>query len=462
MRLALPDRVRRPRRGPEGHAPDDVPLSTDDTRLLRRTRLRLLAWSGGLTLGILLVLGFAIYSAVSSAFATDSADRLRDFADLYAGPISGQPPSFPNQPVEQEYGTRRAGLFIVMVDSQGRVLLRTRSLPPGMPVQDGLDAAAGGRSDLREVVTGDGVPLRVYSESVTDRFGNELTVQTAADRTEEVNLLNLLLLVMALGGAAALLAALAAGYLYSGRALVPVRESIARRQAVLQRQREFTANASHELRAPLTVIRASVDDLRRNRRKRVEEVGAALDDMEAEVRTVTGLVDDMLLLARTDSGAIELDCVSLDLADVAAEAASMLTALGSERGVKVVLDPLPAIVQGDPVRLRQLVTILGDNAVRHSPRGSKVEVRVRPEDGAALLEVVDAGPGIRAEDLPRLWERFWRADNAPAGGTGLGLAIARWIVEQHGGEVGAENRPEGGARFWARISVAGPGPGAER
>ena len=115
------------------------------------------------------------------------------------------------------------------------------------------------------------------------------------------------------------------------------------------------------------------------------------------------------------------------------------------------LDPLPAPVTGDPLRLRQLVTILVDNAIRHSPAGSTVAVWVRPETGGALLQVDDHGPGVKPEDLPRLFERFWRADNAPAGGTGLGLAIAKWIVEQHGGTIGAFNRPEGGASFWARL-----------
>ena len=92
-----------------------------------------------------------------------------------------------------------------------------------------------------------------------------------------------------------------------------------------------------------------------------------------------------------------------------------------------------------------------DNAIRHSPKGSTVTVNVRPDAAAAWLYVEDQGPGIKPEDLPRLWERFWRADNAPAGGTGLGLAIAKWIVDQHGGTIGAMNREEGGARFWVRL-----------
>ena len=195
------------------------------------------------------------------------------------------------------------------------------------------------------------------------------------------------------------------------------------------------------------MIGASVEDLKRNRRSRVEDVGEALGDIEAEMRQMTALVEDMLLLARTDSGVVQIDRVPLDLGDIAADAASSLVTLGEERGVKVVLDPLPAPVTGDPLRLRQLVTILVDNAIRHSPAGATVEARVRPAVGAALLQVDDQGPGIKPENLSRIFERFWRADDAPAGGTGLGLAIAKWIVEQHGGTIGAVNRPGGGASF---------------
>jgi signal transduction histidine kinase len=119
----------------------------------------------------------------------------------------------------------------------------------------------------------------------------------------------------------------------------------------------------------------------------------------------------------------------------------------------VVVDPLPAVVDGDPLRLRQLVTILVDNAVAHTPAGGSVSVRVRAEADAAVLVVEDTGPGIRPDDLPRVFERFWRADDAPSGGTGLGLAIAAWIVERHGGRIEAANRAEGGARFEARIPL---------
>jgi signal transduction histidine kinase len=459
MRIPRP-RLRR--HGAEDQEAIVVAPSTldDDAHLLRRTRLRLMAVSGAVTLVLLVLFGAAVYVATANAYKNDSVTRLTDYANAraaqFAQVIGVAPPSRPTGRVDFEFGDEFAGLFVVGVDTTGRALFWSDLLPPGVPLQAGFDAVAHGGTDVREVTTGRNVQLRVFSALETLPGGATYFVQTAANMSDEVSLLNLLRTVLLAGGVLAFLAALAAGYFYAGRALVPIRQSIDRRQGALQRQREFAANASHELRTPLTVIRASVEDLRRNSKSRVADVGDALDDMEAEVRHLTALVDDMLLLARSDSGVVQVERMPLDLADVAVEAASTLSGLGEERGVAVVADPLPAPVLGDALRLRQLVTILVDNAIRHSPSGSTVTVSVRSGNGVALLWVEDEGPGIKPEDLPRLFERFWRADNAPAGGTGLGLSIARWIVEQHNGSIGAENKPEGGARFWAQLPSADP------
>ncbi len=419
--------------------------SEEDARILRRTRMRLMAVSGLVTMLILVILEASVFWMVSTAVEEGAQAQLK----LAAG--------IPQAGSDDPYGFTvvgpTAGLIPILVDPQGHI--GTRDLPvvpPGLPDQASLAAVKEpGDIDIRDITVADGTAYRVISFfSGSARYAG-YKVQWAQNRTGEVNLLNTLGVVLLGGGLVALLASLLAGYLYAGRALVPIRESIDRRHAALQRQREFAANASHELRTPLTVVGASVEDLRRNRRSRVEDVGEAIDDIDAEVRHMTALVEDMLLLARTDSGAIQIEPVPLDMADVAAEAASSLATLGQQRGVQVVLDPLPATVEGDPLRLRQLITILVDNAIRHSPKGSTVTVNVRPDAAAAWLYVEDQGPGIKPEDLPRLWERFWRADNAPAGGTGLGLAIAKWIVDQHGGTIGAMNREEGGARFWVRL-----------
>jgi signal transduction histidine kinase len=149
----------------------------------------------------------------------------------------------------------------------------------------------------------------------------------------------------------------------------------------------------------------------------------------------------------------------MDLGDVAFDAAGSLGRAAEARGVRVVVDPEPVMIQGDPARLRQLVMILVDNAVRHSPRGGEVSVQVRDTGSLAAIEVSDQGPGLREEDMPHVFDRFWRAPGAPSGGTGLGLAIAKWIVDRHGGRIGVANRPKGGAAFRVELPAFHPGPG---
>jgi signal transduction histidine kinase len=317
--------------------------------------------------------------------------------------------------------------------------------PPAGPSQGSLDRAWAGGHDVAELVI-DGAPWRV----LTDRRevgGRPYAVQVFQDRAAEQRALETLLAVLIGGGVLAFLGAILVGALYADRALVPIRRSLAERRAALQRQREFAADASHELRTPLTVVRASVEHLRRHADLPVREVGSALDDIDAEVTQLSALVDDLLLLARADSGAMDLSLQAVELGDLAFEAAAALAGPATARGVAVQVDPQPVMVQGDPVRLRQLVTILVDNAVRHSPAGGIVEVAVRRDREGAVLLVLDQGPGVPPVDLPRVFDRFWQGPGSSTGGAGLGLAIAAAIVTRHGGRIGVSNRPTGGAAF---------------
>ena len=140
------------------------------------------------------------------------------------------------------------------------------------------------------------------------------------------------------------------GAVYARRALVPIRESLTNQRAALRRQREFAADASHELRTPLTVIRSSVEHLQRHRNEPVVAVGDALEDIDDEVRHMTAIVEDLLLLARSDSGAIALERVPVDLGDVATDGASALGKPATDRGIRVEVDPQPAVVAGDPLQ----------------------------------------------------------------------------------------------------------------
>jgi signal transduction histidine kinase len=452
--------------------PEDV--TPAEARLLRRVRVQLALWSGGITLALLVSLGIVLYVAVDRSLSTQGTAELVSQANQ----ITRTPPA-PGEELPTGgfiFGGPASGTFAMVLDAQGDPVGPGQRVPGGLPVVESVEAArATGERDIREAtvpiqvrsVTVDGVsasvtetPVRVLTDPVDFR-GRRLFVQVVGDRTTEERTLRILVLVLVVGGAIALLVASGVGAAYATRALVPIRQSLANQREALRRQREFAADASHELRTPLTVIRASVEDLERHPRKSVATVGSALTDIRDEVDHLTTMVDDLLLLARSDSGAVELEQVPIDLGDVASTGASALTRLAEERGVRMVVDPIPAEVNGDPARLRQLVAILVDNAIRHAPADSRVDVRVRTDAGDAVLVVEDEGPGIRPEDLPRVFDRFYRGAGAPGGGTGLGLAIAAWIVERHGGRIAAANRDGVGARFTVRLPlIPRPSPGA--
>jgi signal transduction histidine kinase len=441
-------------------------MTPEEEGLLRRVRLQLALWSGGITLALLVLLGIALYVAIDRSLSNSGTAQLVNQASALTGGRRG-----PDQLPEGGFvfGGPGSGTLTVVVNDRGvPVGPRQGRLPNGLPVMASIDAArTTDERDIREATvaieasgsTVDGVsatptqtPVRVLTEPVQFR-GRQLYLQIVGDRTTEERTLQTLVLVLVVGGAFALLVASGVGAAYATRALVPIRQSLVDQRQALRRQREFAADASHELRTPLTVIRASVDDLERHPKQPVANVGAALTDIRDEVDHLTAMVDDLLLLARSDSGAIALERVPMDLGDVASSGASAMTRLAADRDVQLVVDPVPAEVAGDPARLRQLVGILVDNAIRHAPAGSRVDVRVRTDGPHAVLVVEDEGPGIRPDDLPRVFDRFYRAAGAPGGGTGLGLAIAAWIVERHGGRIAATNRESTGARFTVRLPL---------
>ena len=465
-----------------------APAHEQDGRLVYRVRWQLIAWSAGSTLAILLVLGVTLYAAVATTLTSASENLLRDRASLLTASAptvadgafvqaTGTVAALPGQPsgITVVTGTNvaqpgfaidgpYAGTLAVIipapadgvsttVGSGGLVLGATGAVitaapgatatiqgvakaTDGGPDPSGYTAALAGATTLRDT-TWQGSQVRVLSAPVTGGV-----VQVIGDRTAEIRTLNVLVIVLLVGGLVALAAAVIFGWLYATRALVPIRAS-------LRRQREFAADTSHELRTPLAVIRASVARVRQQPDACVADVAPALDVVDTEAVRLAALVDDLLALARTDAGSADLELASVDLADVASDGLAVLEPLAASRGVGLVLDVEPAPGTGDAVRLRRLVTVLADNAIRHGREGGAVTVTVRP----GRLVVDDDGPGIPVADRSRVFDRFWRGATAAPGGSGLGLAIAAWIAERHGGRIEAGESPAGGARF----SVVLPG-----
>jgi two-component system sensor histidine kinase CiaH len=446
---------------------EPVESSDADARLIRSVRWRLVAWSGGTTLLVLIVLAVALYASVANSLASTGVSQLDNRAGDFQRYIeTGRPGPGPGGPSPDfGFGGNEAGTFALLLGPQGDMLAGPGgfTVPAGLPDTTSIAEARVTGRDLRtNTITFSShtgtiqVPVRILTVKATNPTAGTFFVQVVQDRTTEARTLDALLLVLLVGGGLVVLVAVAFGAVYARRALVPIRESLGAQRLALRRQREFAADASHELRTPLTVIRASVEHLQRHANEPVAAVGDALEDIDEEVVHLTSMVEDLLLLARSDSGAVTLERVPLQLDDVAAEATAALSAPAAARGVRLLVDPEPAPVSGDPARLRQLVMILVDNAIRHSPSGGEVRIGVRSVGGTATLAVADQGPGIQPADLPHLFDRFWRAAEAPAGGTGLGLSIAKWIAEQHAGSIAATSPDGGGARFEVRLPAGLP------
>jgi len=246
-----------------------------------------------------------------------------------------------------------------------------------------------------------------------------------------------------------------------------VATALTARQASETRVRQFVADASHELRTPLAAIRGYAELTRRSRAPVPEDVAHALRRVESEAIRMTGLVDDLLLLARLDAGR-PVESAPVDLSAVLVDAVSDAHVAGPDHRWVLDLPDSAVVVDGDAARLHQAVANLLANVRVHTPRDTTVRIHLAarpPEHGrsrTAILSVVDDGPGITAELQPAVFERFARGDNSrsrSAGSTGLGLAIVAAVVAAHDGDVSLESRP-GRTTFTVRLPMATSGPPA--
>jgi len=233
-----------------------------------------------------------------------------------------------------------------------------------------------------------------------------------------------------------------------GRLSQVLNETFDRLATAIDRQREFTADASHELRTPLTVILSETSrGLKRERS--AEEYKEVISNCSHAAVRMRSLVESLLLLARQDDHP-ESRRDEVDLPAVVTDAVRLLQSLAHERGIQLRTDLQPARCAGDPNALAMVVSNLISNAIHHQSSGGEAMVKVSTTGENVLLEVMDHGPGIAAEHLPRLFDRFYRVDPArgPASGhSGLGLAIVRAIVENHQGTVEVESTPGEGTTF---------------
>jgi signal transduction histidine kinase len=386
---------------------------------------------------------------------------------------------------------RKAQLAQIL-DAHGHIVDQTSGLPR-RPLVAGtvLAQARRGPYTLLNTQLPNQGPVRLLATPVRAQGQRMLVVvgQSLQDRNRALDNLAGVLLV---GGPAALLLACVAGYALTGASLRPVdamrrraaaisatdldsrlppaggndelgrlghtlNEMLARIQASVARERTFVADASHELRSPLAMVRTELELIARDRPTGAQLQEAARSAIE-ETDRLSRLTDDLLLLTRADHGEAALRTGPQEAAALLARAAERGRRRASGAGPRIeVRDAGDATVLADGDRIAQALDNLVDNALRHATQ--RVELRAEVRGDRVELHVRDDGPGFPPDFLPHAWERFARADSGRTeGGTGLGLAIVRTVAELHGGETGARNRPEGGADVWISLPAGAAGP----
>lgn len=237
-----------------------------------------------------------------------------------------------------------------------------------------------------------------------------------------------------------------------GRLTIVLNAMFSRLQAAFERQTRFTADASHELRTPVSVVLFQ-SELALSKERTPDEYRESLAACQRSAQRMKSLVEDLLTLARADAGQLRLKIAPVELQQLVEDAIALLKPTAGQRGITITADLKPAIVNGDAERLSQVVCNLLSNAIQYNHEQGRVEITLATHDGEVILQLTDTGIGIAEADLPKLFDRFFRADSARTedGGTGLGLAICKEIVCAHGGQLDAASQPDVGSTFTIRL-----------
>jgi two-component system sensor histidine kinase CiaH len=395
-----------------------------------RARLRLTLVTAGATLAILLVLAAAVLVLGQQLLMAQATASLQQrAADVRGDLASGE-----LQRVRNRYGGYDRGIFIVVWDQRGKVLFNPSNVDTTALIPAARGAIAGSEQVQSLEISPDQDVL-VDSEPVQTGQAAAIQVGQSLEAIHALEAQAAILLVVAAAGA--LLLSLIGGWFLAGSALRPVAEA-------LERQREFTANASHELRTPLTILDTGTQILARHPEQVITEQAEILSSMRSEAARMRRLIDELLELARADSGLLQLHSAREDLYQLAREAARTMEPLSEERRVAIRVSGQTSIAATvDGRRIQQLLVILLDNALRYAPAETEVSVVVARSGSHIRLEVRDQGPGIPAQLRAKVFHRFRSVDPSPAnGGAGLGLAIAQTIVTVHRGHIAlADNHP---------------------
>jgi heavy metal sensor kinase len=463
----------------------------------RSIRFRLALWHASLLTAVFVLLGALLYvqlrTYLENALLETQARRARQIAETLLVHLTPGGEAAAAAQIEALYAPEHSDRFIRLTRADGTV-----AYVSGPPTDQGFDARGvaplappPARAFTRHEPLPDGNALLIAAAPAPPG-GPGYLVEVGTSAAPVESMLSRLLLLLGVGLPIVVLVAAGGGYLLVREALQPVEELGRKAEVITQRNlserlpvrptgdelerlavslnhmiqrldddfqmtQRFVADASHELRTPLTVLRGELEELAQDGAldlERRERVGSLLEEAER----LSQIVDGLFTISRLDAGEARAQWARFDLARLAGTTAEQLTLLAEDRRIAIICDTdRPVEVEGDRARLKQVIVNLLDNAIKYTPVGGAVRLRVVAEEGRAVLEVADNGLGIPPEALPHVFDRFFRVDQSRSrepDGAGLGLAIVKAIAQAHDGEVEAESEAGRGSRFRVKLPLA--------
>ncbi len=460
-------------------------------------RLRLTLWYGSALALILIVFSTVLYvltartlrDAVDQSLEETAAVAVRSLEERGFLPLIDE-----DELLSQFPELARIDKFFQIFSPSGTITIRSPNVKQhDVPLsRQALEVAFSGRTIFESAKYPKEPPLRLISVPIIYQKNLLYIVQVGTSMESVDQTLNRLLLVLLVTMPIALAVSLAGGWFMAGRALRPVdaitqaaqriaggdltqrltvpasadeigrltgtfNNMIARLETSFRQIRQFSSDASHELRTPLTVMKGETElALRRPRDQHDYQV--VLESNLEEIDRMTRIVDELLFLSRADMGEVKMERLPVRLETLIEDIHRQASLLGQERDIQIVLGTVtPAIVLGDELRLRELFLNLVDNAIKYSNPSGTVDIALTVEQGEVKLSVADRGIGIATEDLGRIFDRFYRTDDARAHtkkGTGLGLAICTWIAESHQGRIDVKSEVGRGSTFTVTLPLA--------
>ncbi|WP_042462106.1 sensor histidine kinase [Neobacillus dielmonensis] len=306
--------------------------------------------------------------------------------------------------------------------------------------QEGLQTAAVGDQSYRYIN---------ISVSDNQNYAPYQKIQVVYNLKHEKEMLSHLLMVIGFGSLLSVFIAILAGIYLASKALIPIKRS-------WDKQQQFVADASHELRTPLSVLKLNLEHLFRHPNHSVEQESETIHQAIQEINYLSKMASDLLTLARSDSDQLQLQQEAIQLDDTLHQIVKNFKALASLKNIEVTADLSPISLKGDKERLKQLFVILLDNAVKYTKENGVISIKSSVKNSRAIIEIADTGIGIPKEDIPYIFDRYYRGDKARTRhleGSGLGLSIAKWIVQSHSGKIRITSHEGEGTRVTVNLPV---------